>query len=87
MTKDIWLGLARHILTALGGQTMTLDLAAEPAGALSILVETQAGAFLTSGTAGAPLSLTLPSTQDYLLILTTPFAAPAVTYELAVEIE
>ena len=80
-------GSRSYILTALGGQTMTLDLTAQPAGALNIFVETEGGAFLTAGTGEAPLSLTLPSTQDYLLILTSPFAAPAVTYELAVEIE
>ena len=80
-------GSARYILRALSGQTMTLQAAAEPAGAMSILVETEGGRFLTAGTDETPLTLTLPSTQDYRIILTTPLAAPAVTYELLVQIE
>lgn len=80
-------GIERYILRALAGQTMTLAVGADPAGALSIVVETEDGNYLTGGTDEAPLSLTLPGTQDYLITLTSPMAAPAIAYEMAIEIE
>lgn len=79
-------GIERYILGGLAGQTMTLAVAGNPAGALSIVVATADGQYLTTGTDEAPLSLTLPATQDYLITLSSPMAAPAVAYEMALEI-
>lgn len=80
-------GSERYILRALAGQTMTLVADTEPAGAMSIVIATADGHYLTAGTDNAPFSLALPATGDYLITLTTPAAAPPVTYELVVDIE
>lgn len=80
-------GIERYILRALEGQTMTLAVGADPAGALSIVVETADGQYLTAGTDTTPLALTLPTTQDYLITLSSPMAAPAIAYEMAIEIQ
>jgi hypothetical protein len=74
------------ILTAREGQTLTIQVTANPAGPVTVFVKDATERIILTGTDGETISLNLPATGDYTVLLYTPGAAPAVTYTMVVTI-
>lgn len=74
------------ILTAREGQILTIQVTANPAGPVTMFVKDVTDRIVLTGTDGETISLNLPASGDYTIMLYTPGAAPAVTYDMVVTI-
>lgn len=74
------------ILSAAQGQTMMIQVTSDAVGAVSIFIKDSTDRIILSGTDEEPVTLTLPTTGDYIIALYTPGAAPAINYTLTVTI-
>jgi hypothetical protein len=76
-----------YILNVGAGQNMTAQVTTNiPAGAGTIFIKDDTGRILSSGTDADLVSINLDRTADYIIVLSSPGAAPALNYTMTVTI-
>lgn len=75
------------VLRALAGQEMTVNITANEAGWMNFFVYNQNNEFLASGTDATGLSINLPATQDYYILVSSINAGPPLNYAMTVTIQ
>ena len=78
--------LKRYVVNVAAGQTIQVGVFASPPAATAIYIHNSAGQLISSGTDMSGASVTATTAGDYLIDVSSPNAAPTVSYTLTVTV-